>query len=178
MILRRWAVAGPLLALSVLAGCASRPAADAAMPWISGKLSVRVEATVDKPSSSVSADFDLRGDGQNGELRLSSPLGAVLAATRWSPAAVVLQTGQGEVRYADLDELSRAQLGEVLPLRAFPDWLSGRPWPGAPSSLQADGFEQLGWKVSLQAFSAGRIEAVRAAAPKVVVLARMERPAS
>jgi hypothetical protein len=97
------------------------------MPWTSGRLSVRVEATADKSASNVSADFDLRGDSSRGELRLSSPLGAVLAATRWSATEVVLDTGQGPTRYADLETLSRDALGEALPLRAFPDWLAGRP---------------------------------------------------
>lgn len=170
--------AGVLLAGAVLMGCASRPSPDPAMPWTSGKLSVRVDASAERPSSNVSADFDLRGDSQQGELRLSTPLGAVMAAARWSPSEVVLETGQGQTRYADLESLSREQLGEVVPLRAFPDWLAGRPWPGAPATVLADGFEQLGWSVSLVAFRSGRLEAVRAAPPKVTVRARVERDAS
>jgi outer membrane lipoprotein LolB len=177
-VARRVRVVGLLLGLAALSGCATRPAADSAMPWTSGRLSVRVEATVERSASSVSADFDLRGDSSRGELRLSSPLGAVLAATRWSAAEVVLDTGQGPIRYADLESLSRDALGEALPLRAFPDWLAGRPWPGAPSSAQADGFEQMGWAVSLTGFAVGRLEAVRAAAPKVTVRVRLEKAAS
>ncbi len=147
------------------------------MPWTSGHLSVRVESTADRGASSVSADFDLRGDSRRGELRLSSPLGSVLASTRWSADGAVLDTGQGQTRYLDLETLSREALGEVLPLRAFPDWLAGRPWGGAPAATQAGGFEQLGWSVSLTGFGAGRIEAVRAAPPKVTLRVRLE-PAS
>ena len=178
MILRAARAVAWLPLAAVLVGCATRPAADAAMPWTSGRLSVRVEATADKSASNVSADFDLRGDSSRGELRLSSPLGAVLAATRWSATEVVLDTGQGPTRYADLETLSRDALGEALPLRAFPDWLAGRPWPGAPSAAQADGFEQLGWNVSLAAYGSGRLEAVRAAPPKVTVRVRLEKAAS
>ena len=140
--------AGLALAVVGLVGCATRPTADAGMPWTSGRLSVRVEAAAAQPARSVNADFDLRGDGERGELRLSSPLGTMIAATRWAPGVAVLDQGQGEVRYADLDSLSRDALGEVLPLRALPDWLAGRPWAGAASVMQPSGFEQLGWTVA------------------------------
>lgn len=178
MTLARPRTAGLLLAVLGLAACATRPAADAAMPWTSGRLSVRVEAWAEREARSVSADFDLRGDSRRGELRLSSPLGNVLAATRWTADQAVLDTGQGETRYADLETLSREALGEVLPLRALPDWLAGRPWSGAPSVGQPAGFEQLGWVVSLAAYAEGRIEAVRSAPPKVTVRVRLERVAS
>ena len=181
MTLPGWRVAGLALALAgltALTGCANRPPADATMPWTSGRLTVRVEATADRAGSALTADFDLRGNDQQGELRLSSSLGAVLASTRWSAQGAVLETGQGQTRYADLDTLSREALGEVLPLRAFPDWLAGRPWAGAPSAAQAQGFEQLGWQVSLTALADGRIDAVRPAAPKVTVRVLLERAAS
>jgi outer membrane lipoprotein LolB len=166
--------AGLALALLALSGCATRPPADAAMPWTSGKLSVRVDATADQAASNVSAGFDIRGDGQRGELRLSSPLGAVLAAARWSATEAVLDTGQGETRYPDLDSLSQQALGQALPLRAFPDWLAGRPWAGARADAIAGGFEQLGWTVSVAGLPDGRLEAVRAAPPKVTVRVRLE----
>ena len=102
----------------------------------------------------------------------------MLAAARWSSDEVVLDTGSGETRYADLESMSRATLGEVLPLRAFPDWLAGRPWPGAPAASRGNGFEQLGWQVSLAGFGDGRIEAVRAAPPRVTVRVGLERAAS
>lgn len=178
MILRRWGVAGLVLAVAALAGCASRPVAEGSMPWTAGRMSVQVSASADKAASHVSADFDLRGDSRSGELRLSTPLGTRLATTRWSDDEVVLDTGQGEVRYADLDSLSREALGENLPLRAFPDWLAGRPWPGAPSVMQPAGFEQLGWVVSLLGYADGRIDAVRVQVPQVTVRVRLERPGS
>jgi outer membrane lipoprotein LolB len=171
-------VAAALLAMACVAGCATRPLSDAAMPWTSGRMSVRVDAGIDQSARAVSADFDLRGSGDRGELRLSSPLGTVLASARWSDAEVVLDRGQGETRFADLDSLSREALGEVLPLRAFPDWLAGRPWPGAPTQRRSDGFEQLGWSVSLAGFPDGRVEVVRAAPPKVTVRVRLEKAAS
>ena len=169
---------GTVLVALVLVGCATRPAVEAASPWTSGRLSVRVDATPAGPASSLDADFDLRGDGRQGELRLSSPLGSRLATTRWSADEAVLDTGQGQTRYADLDALSRAALGEVLPLRALPDWLAGRPWPGAASAAGPAGFEQLGWQVSLAAFADGRIDAVRPEPPRVTVRVRLQRVGS
>lgn len=176
MTLGRSGAAGLLLAVVAVGGCATRPATDGPMPWTAGRLSVLVAASADKPASTVSADFDLRGDSRSGELRLSTSLGTRLATTRWSDDDVVLDAGKGEVRYPDLETLSREALGESLPLRAFPDWLAGRPWPGAPSSVQPAGFEQLGWAVSLQRFGDGRIDAVRLLPPQVTVRVRLERP--
>ena len=46
-----------------------------------------------------------------------------------------------------LEDLSREALGEALPLAAWPDWLAGRPWGGAPHRATEGGFEQLGWQV-------------------------------
>lgn len=174
MIDRGWRAAGLVFAVLAAAGCATRPPAGAT--WTSGRLSVRVEASADRPAGSLSADFDLRGDGVAGELRLSSPIGARLAQARWTPTDAMLDTGQGEVRYADLESLSRQALGEALPLRALPDWLAGRPWADAPSVGRDGGFEQLGWSVRLAAFGDGRVEAVRESPPRVVLRVQLERP--
>jgi len=162
------------IASLLLAGCATRPPDMAEMPWTSGRLSVRVAATADVPARSVSAAFDLRGNGERGELRLSTSLGTLMASARWAPGQAVLTTSDGDTRYDDLDSLSREALGEALPLQALPDWLAGRPWPGAPSQPAADGFEQLGWRISLARFGEGWVDAERAAPPRVSVRARLE----
>ncbi|HNU10684.1 MAG TPA: lipoprotein insertase outer membrane protein LolB [Rubrivivax sp.] len=159
-----------------LAGCATRPPADEAHPWISGRLSVRVAEYAGQAARGLDADFDLRGDSGQGELRLSSTLGTRLASTHWRAGEAVLDLGQGPVRYPDLASLSRAALGEVLPLQALPDWLAGRPWPGAQARMQADGFEQLGWQVLLGAFDQGRIDALREQPPRVSVRVRRVQP--
>ena len=160
----------------LLAACATRPPEVAETPWTSGRLSVRVAATPDLPARSVSASFDLRGSGERGELRLSTSLGTLLASARWAPGEAVLSTSQGDTRYDDLDSLSREALGEALPLQALPDWLAGRPWPGAPSQAAVNGFEQLGWQVSLARFSEGWVDADRGASPRVNVRARLDPP--
>ncbi len=165
-----------LLSAALLTACATPrpPAPPGETPWTSGRISVRIEATPTQAAQGVSAAFELRGDGESGEMRLISPLGSRLAAARWAPGLAVLDTPQGEQRYAALEDLSRQALGEALPLAALPDWLKGRPWPAASHALNAAGFEQLGWQVVLTQRAEGLIEAHRAAPPKVTVRVRLD----
>jgi outer membrane lipoprotein LolB len=167
---RRAAIA----ALAVLAGCATtKPPADA----VSGKLSIRIDAAGTQPARSVTSDFELRGDAERGELRLTAPLGTLVAVARWAPGEAVLQSSQGEQRFPDLDTLTRESLGEALPLRALPSWLRGQPWPGAASRANDGGFEQLGWQVGLRRFAEGLLEVSRQTpAPAVVLRARLDPP--
>ena len=158
-----------------MAGCATtaRPPAEGAAPWTSGRLSVRIQGD---PPQSMSAGFELRGDGESGELRLNSPLGARLAAARWSPGSAVLADSHGEQLYANLDDLSRRALGEALPLAALPDWLAGRPWRQAPHQRNEAGFEQLGWQVTLTRRAEGFIEASRDTPPGVLLRVKLDDP--
>ncbi len=153
------------------------PAQPGEAPWTSGRISVRIEASAERAAQGIGAAFELRGDGGSGELRLMSPLGSRLVAARWAPGVAVLDTPQGEQRYATLDELSRQALGETLPLAALPDWLNGRPWPGATHVLIDSGFEQLGWQVLLTNRVQGLIEARRATPPGVTVRVRLDNAA-
>jgi outer membrane lipoprotein LolB len=159
-----------------LAGCALPPRIDS--PALSGRLALTVDAHADRPAQSFSAFFELAGGAPQGELRLSTALGTTIAAARWSPDEAVLVTTEGEQRFADLDGLSRAAFGETLPLGAWPDWLQGRPWPGAPSRPRDDGpgFEQLGWRIDTDAADVGRISAWRPGPPAVHLRARVDRP--
>jgi outer membrane lipoprotein LolB len=160
--------------LAVLAGCATPPPVPGETPWTSGRLSVRIDATAAQPVQSMSAAFELRGDGDSGELRLNSPLGTRVASARWAQGLAVLGTPDGERRFDNLDALSREALGEALPLAALPDWLAARPWPGAPSQVRQDGFEQLGWQVSLVRRAEGWIEVRRPAPPAVLLRVRLD----
>jgi len=159
------------LATAWLAACASPPPEPA---WAAGRLALRVEASPQRPAQSLSAGFELRGDGQQGELRLLSPLGNQVAAARWAPGLAELTTAQGERRFADLQALSLAVLGESLPLQALPEWLAGRPWAQAEHAVLPEGFAQLGWRVDTRARAQGRIEAHRAAPPSVTLRLRLD----
>jgi outer membrane lipoprotein LolB len=168
-----------------LGACATRPADPASETLsgplsgsLSGRLSVQVEALGVQAARSVSAAFELRGDAERGELQLATPLGTVLATANWSPGRASLATAGGSREFSDLDALAREALGEPLPLRALPDWLRGRPWPGEasrPKPAPGDaGFEQLGWTVNLARFSEGWLLARREAPPAVTLRARLE----
>lgn len=162
----------------VLAGCASVPPAVPDASLVAGRLALLVDATPERPAQSLNAGFELRGDAQRGELRLSTPLGTTLAAAYWGPGEARLVTPQGERRFDDLDSLSRDAFGESLPLRALPDWLQGRPWAGAAEQpLQpGPGFVQLGWSIDLAHFEAGQLQARRDAAPAVRLRVQKETP--
>jgi outer membrane lipoprotein LolB len=156
---------------ALVSGCATPPRpAEAPGLTAAGRLSVRVDASAVRPSQSLSASFEWRGSGERGELTLLTPLGTQVALARWVPGEATLVTSEGEARFGTLDELAERALGERVPLAAWPDWLAGRPWPGAASQPNgAGGFEQLGWSVDLRRHAEGRIEARRAAPPVVLV---------
>ncbi|MCA3240532.1 MAG: outer membrane lipoprotein LolB [Rubrivivax sp.] len=155
----------------LLAACATR----APDPTVTtGRLALRVDASAERPAQNVSAGFELAGDGRQGELKLLSPLGTQLASARWAPGLALLITGDGERRFDTLDRLSREALGEALPLAAWPDWLAGRPWREAPHSPLADGFEQLGWRITTSALADGQLLARRETAPAVTLRVRLD----
>jgi outer membrane lipoprotein LolB len=174
--LAAWAVGSAAL----LAGCATAPQAPGS-GIVSGRISVRVDATADHPAQSMVSAFELRGNGRSGDLRLISPLGTQLASARWSPGSAVLARPDGEARFSSLDSLSQSAFGEALPLAALPDWLAGGPWPDAPftaqrpdSSAAAIGFTQLGWSVVTARLAEGWIEATRAAPPRVQLRVKLD----
>jgi outer membrane lipoprotein LolB len=166
----------------LLAACASLfpPAQRLPGDLISGRLSVRVEATVDTAARSLNAAFELEGDAKVGKLSLATPLGTTLARVSWSPSGALLVTPQEQTPYADLDSLTEKLLGESVPVSALFDWLRGRPWPDAPSRASATpatpGFCQLGWDVDLADFGDALVRARRERAPGVTVRAKLDRP--
>lgn len=170
---RRALLAGLTLAL---VGCATPVQGPKSNPWTTGRLSLRVDATAQKPSQGLSAGFELRGNGDAGELRLLSPLGTRLVTAIWGSGRASLQTGDGERAFASLDELALEALGEPLPLAALPDWLAGRPWPRQPFRALPDGFEQLGWQVSTTERLEGRVAARRESPPAVQLRVRLDLP--
>jgi outer membrane lipoprotein LolB len=170
---RRALAAAAFLALSGCAGLGPlQPPPD-----LAGRLAIRVDASAQTPSRSFSADFDLRGNADRGTLRLSGPLGATLAEVHWQPGSAELADAQGTRAFDTLDAMTRELFGETLPLVALIDWLRGRPWPGAPNVKRDDGFDQLGWRISLAGFAQGLLQATRDSAPAVSVRARLEKPA-
>jgi outer membrane lipoprotein LolB len=171
-----WLTVATLAALTELAGCATVSTAAGEAPWTSGRLSVRVAASPERSAQSVSANFELRAEGNGGELRLNSPLGTRMATALWATGLARLITPEGETSFNSLEELSRQSIGESLPLAALHDWLAGRPWPGAPHRANETGFEQLDWQINLVRQNEGWIEARRASPPEVLVRVRLDNP--
>ena len=167
--------ASATLAVLVLAACASGPPSSGS-GITSGRLSLRVEATLERTAQSLTASFELQGNGDRGELRLLSPLGTQLVAARWAPGEAQLVTSDGTQRFAGLQALSLQALGEDVPLAALPDWLAGRPWAGADQQPAPEGFVQLGWLVHTGRRAEGWVEAKRAATPVVTLRVRLETP--
>jgi len=143
-------------------------------------MSVQVAATETTEAHSMSAAFELSGTPDRGRLDLNTPIGSTVARARWKSDSVVLDTPQGQTRHATLADMTRAVVGEELPVPAMFDWLRGRPWPAAEStpSTAPDpaGFRQLGWTVDLSRFDEARILARRDAPPAVTVQVKLDKP--
>ena len=162
---------GLLLGLSACSTVGQPLAADG----LSGRLSVRIDG---QPERALSAGFELTGNADAGLLALSGPLGATLAQARWAPGQAVLASGGAENRFADLDSLASAALGEAVPMAALFDWLRGRAWAGAASTPRPDGapgFVQLGWQIDLARWADGWVDATRSSPPVVTVRVRLDR---
>lgn len=162
-----------LAATLLLAACATTPRP---APELSGRLAVRVQAQPDAAARSLVTQFELRGDATAGSLQLTTPIGLTAAEAHWQPGRAELVTPDGRRSFDSLDALAEQMLGEPLPLAALIEWLRGRPWAGAPSRLEAGGFEQLGWRIDLSRLGEGWVLAARERAPAVSVRARLETP--
>ena len=152
---------------------------------LSGRMTVRIDALPSSAAnpeptvaSAVSAAFELSGNAERGGLDLNTPLGTTLARARWEPGSVIVNTPQGSSTHADLNAMTRALLGEDLPVAALFDWLRGRPWPGAAMTPSSSGteFAQLGWDVNLTQFSDSWVSARRAQIPAVTVRVKLDKP--
>jgi outer membrane lipoprotein LolB len=145
--LRAWWL---LLAVIVLAGCASPPKPSGPVdeltgPW-AGRLALQVE---DKPGESFSAGFELKGAARAGELTLYSPLGGVVAVLSWTPGSATLQSNGDTRQFASVDALVSHATGAPLPVAALFDWLRGVDTRVA------------GWQADLSALAQGRLFARR-----------------
>jgi outer membrane lipoprotein LolB len=139
-----------VVALFVLAGCASVPRPSGPVdalngPW-SGRLALQVQ---DKPGESFSAGFELKGAAQAGELTLYSPLGGTLAVLAWRPGSATLRANGDTRQFPSMDALVGHVTGAAIPIAALFDWLRGIDTPVA------------GWRADLSQLAQGRLAAKR-----------------
>lgn len=130
---------------------------------LSGRLSLRVRKTLDGSTDGGSLLFDFQGRESQGRLTLQTPIGTALAQVVWGPDGAEVITPQGRRKGPTLDGVASVLLGETLPIAALLRWIQAEPWEGAPFTAQADGFEQLGWTISLAAWNESVVTAHRPA---------------
>ena len=149
-----------LVATLFIAGCAYKQGATglndtqkevknsfSAAFW-SGRISLQL---LGEPPQAFFAGFELKGQADNGELTLISPLGSILGIMRWSPGLAVLEQGGSTQRFASTDDLLAQTTGAAVPISALFDWLAGK------NTIA------LGWEADLSRQSDGRITAKRTA---------------
>lgn len=151
-----------LTGAAVLAGCAVPARAPVAGARWSGRLALQVEGDAQR---SFSASFDLSGSPREGELELTTPLGATAALLRWTAQGARLwMPGQPVRQAASLDDLVAEGTGAPLPVAALFDWLAGIPTPAE------------GWQADLSQRPQGRLRARKLTAPAADLRLVLEQP--
>ncbi len=140
-----------LIAMFLIAGCAGNQRAtgryDPQREEWTGRISLQVAS---EPVQFFSASFELKGRAENGELKLISPLGNVVAVLRWSPGQAQLDRGSQDIQlFASVDELMERATGAAIPLPALFAWLQG------------DNASASGWVADLTRHGEGRFGARR-----------------
>jgi outer membrane lipoprotein LolB len=143
---------GTVLIIFFTAGCATVLSPELqlsayASPW-HGRLSLKTDLEPGQKQD-FSAEFELTGNAETGDLNLYTPLGSTAAAITWSPHLASMHAN-GEVRYfGSLNDLLKNVVGAELPIDALFAWLSGeRMWAS-------------GWRADLSQYYRGQIKANR-----------------
>ena len=139
-----------LFTIILIAGCAHPTRAssqsDQSNSFWQGRLALTVRSD---PVQSFSADFELSGTSQAGELTFFSPLGTTVARLQWGVDGAVLQASGQTQQFDSLDALTLHTTGAVLPVASLFAW------------LRAESPDTPGWQVDLQGLSDGRLNARR-----------------
>ncbi len=115
------------------------------------------KAGIRQGNSADSANIDWHQQESAYEVRLSGPLGQGGAVISGDPRGVELQvSGEEETfRGSTPEEVMYQALGWYLPVSQARYWVQGLPDPAYPSVAltDANGFEQLGWRIEIQRFT-------------------------
>jgi outer membrane lipoprotein LolB len=152
-------------AIFFMAGCASQKrtgSQNSLYPenW-RGRLAVRVQADPSQGQTrdqAFSAEFDLHGNAQQGDLLFYTPLGSTAAVIHWEPGKAELLTNGEPRTFTDLNRLIRELLGTEVPIESLFLWLAGKRQDTA------------GWQVDLTDKAQGKITARRLEPPPVAEL--------
>ena len=167
----------PIAALA-LAACATLPQPSA--PPGEGAFELQGRVAVRYGSDGASGNVAWRHSAENDELLITSFLGQGIARLRRSDGEVRLLADGKEHRAPDAETLTEQVLGWRLPLGGLPDWVQGRPGPGA-ADVRRDaagrivGFVQDDWKVEYQDFEGARPSRLRLARPNLEIRLIVDR---
>lgn len=148
----------------------------------SGRLSLRVHQPSTGATDGGTLLFEFEGTPDEGALVLQTVIGTAVANARWNAQGAEIITPRGRQTGQSLDEVATALLGQALPLAAILQWVRAEPWPLAPHERNAEGFDQLGWSVSLQSWHERVVTARKQAQPDrrhdldITVRARLDEP--
>lgn len=113
-----------------------------------GRLALKVHST---PEQAFSANFELQGNAEAGNLSFFTPLGSTAARMQWDATGAQLQTTGEAQRFASVDALTLHTTGATLPIHSLFAWLKGSEVPTP------------GWQVDLHDLHNGRLHAQRLA---------------
>jgi outer membrane lipoprotein LolB len=173
---RVWALSWLVFALISIAGCASNTRASSqnslkteVSERYAGRLSLQIEALAGsaQETQSFSGSFELRGNAENGELDLLTPLGQIAAQLRWQPGAAQLIRGQERQSFASAQALLEQSIGISIPLEQLFAWLRGQT--GTSQALSD-------WQVDVSAQAQGRIVARRERPSPATLRIVLEQP--
>lgn len=158
-----------LLSIFLLTGCAiSSTVGSASQSEVSlwrGRLAVRIESgPAQVETQSFSAEFELSGNPQTGQLTLYTPLGTTAAALSWTVNNAILQANRESRHFDSLDTMMKETLGTEIPVAALFAWLAG------------DNMTAAGWRADLSQYATGQITAQRSVpAPSAQLRLVLER---
>ncbi|HEY4373192.1 MAG TPA: lipoprotein insertase outer membrane protein LolB [Burkholderiales bacterium] len=140
-----------LLALVVLAGCATTQAPRAPLPQGAGAFSLEGRISVHYGEQNLSGKFTWDHTPATDDVGLASPLGTQMAQiTRDEHGVTLTDSEQHKYRARDVESLTQTRLGWRMPLAGLTDWVHARPHgsqakierdsAGRPSILREDGW--------------------------------------
>jgi len=119
-------------ALALLSACSSqRPLllrssidqGQISQPGWSGKINLTINS---EPKQSFTAEFDLEGDPQRGDMQFYTRLGTTLATAQWDTGVAQLNVpGKDPLQFESLNSLNQKLLGTTLPVNMIFEWANG-----------------------------------------------------